>query len=78
MLQALIGLDIEIIPQTWGEMLPQARRFNCRAYAASYLALAEARQESFITADERLYAAVHPHLDWVIWIRDYPAALETL
>ena len=76
-LQAFIGLDIEIIPQTLGEMLPQARRFNCSAYDASYLALAEARQESFITTDERLYAAVHAHFDWVIWIRDYPCAVET-
>ncbi len=77
MLQAFIGLEIEIIPQTWGEMLPQARRFTCSAYDAAYLAAAEARQESFITADERLYATVHAHLDWVIWIRDYPGAVET-
>jgi len=74
-LQAFAGLDIEIIPQTWGEMLPLARRFNRSAYDAAYLALAEARKEAFITADERLYHAVRDHLDWVIWIRDYPGTV---
>jgi predicted nucleic acid-binding protein len=76
-LQAFAGLDIEIIPQTWGEMLPLARRFNRSAYDAAYLALAEARKEPLITADERLYHAVHSQLDWVIWIRDYLGDEET-
>lgn len=75
--QAFTGLDIEIIPQTWGEMLPLARRFNRSAYDAAYLALAEARKEALITADERLYHDVRDHLDWVIWIRDYPGDEET-
>jgi predicted nucleic acid-binding protein len=74
-LQAFARLDIEIIPQTWGEMLPLARRFNRSAYDAAYLALAEARKEALITADERLYNAVHGQLDWVIWIRDYPGTV---
>jgi hypothetical protein len=39
--------------------------------------LAEARKESFIIADGRLYAAIHAHLDWVLWIRDYPCDAET-
>ena len=76
--QAFTGLDIEIIPQTWGEMLPLVRRFNRSAYDAAYLALAEARKEPLITADERLYHAVHGQLDWVIWIRDYPGDEEKL
>jgi len=75
--QAFTGLDIEIIPQTWGEMLPLARRFNRSAYDAAYLALAEVRKEPLITADERLYHTVRDHLDWVIWIRDYPGDEET-
>ena len=76
-LQALIGLEIEIIPQALGEMLPLARRFNCSAYDAAYLALAEVCHEPFITADERLYAAVHAELDWVIWLRDYAGDART-
>ena len=73
--QAFTGLDIEIIPQTWGEMLPLARRFNRSAYDAAYLALAEARKEPLIPADEHLYQSVRGHLDWVIWIRDYPGTV---
>jgi predicted nucleic acid-binding protein len=70
-LKAMIGLKIEIISQPIAAMLPLARRFNCSAYDASYLALANECKESFITADERLYAAVHADLDWVIWLGDY-------
>jgi predicted nucleic acid-binding protein len=77
-LQAIAGLEIEIIPQSWGEMLPLARRFNLSAYDAAYLALAEQTGETLVTGDERLYHAVHPHLDSVQWIgaADYPPQEE--
>jgi predicted nucleic acid-binding protein len=77
-LQAFAGLEIEIIPQFLGEMLPLARQFNCSAYDAAYLALAEVRKEPFITADERLYHTVRAQLDWVIWIRDYAGDEELI
>ena len=64
-------LDIEIISQSWGEMLPLARQLGRSAYDAAYLALAQATGQPLITADERLYQAVHAHLDWVLWIADY-------
>jgi predicted nucleic acid-binding protein len=44
------------------------KAFNRSAYDASYLALAEAQQVPFITADENLYNAVKKDLDWVKWI----------
>src|SRR3990172_3338876 len=66
------GLQIEILPLEWGEMLPLARRFNLSAYAAAYLTLADKLSDPLITGDERLYHAVHAHLDWVWWIEDYP------
>ena len=75
-LQALVGLDIEIVPQEWGEMLPLARRFERSAYDAAYLALAEKTGEPLVTGDERLYNAVHSQLDWVVWIGDYAAGGE--
>jgi predicted nucleic acid-binding protein len=65
------GLDIQLHPMEWGQMLPLARRFDRSAYDASYLALAESLRQSFITGDERLYNAVHRQLKWVIWIGDY-------
>ena len=36
-----------------------------------YLALAEIAEQPLITADRRLYNAVHEHLDWVQWVGDY-------
>ena len=56
---------------SWGESLPLARRFARSAYDAAYLALADRQGESLITADERLYNAVHPKLKWVLWLGDY-------
>jgi predicted nucleic acid-binding protein len=71
-MQALAGLEIEIVSQEWGEMLPLARRFGRSAYDAAYLALAEKAGEPLITGDERLFNAVHAELRWVVWIGEYP------
>ena len=65
------GLQIEILPLEWGEMLALARRFERSIYDAAYLALAQKLDEPFITGDERLYHAVSTHLDWVRWLEDY-------
>ncbi len=69
--QAFAGLEIEIIPQVWGEMLALAREFKLSAYDAAYLRLAEKTGELFITGDERLYNAVRTTLDQVMWIEDF-------
>ncbi len=71
-LSAMAGLEIEIIGQTWSELLPLAREFIRSAYDAAYLALGQATGEPLITGDEKLYNAVHNRLDWVVWIEDYP------
>ncbi|MEZ0397168.1 MAG: type II toxin-antitoxin system VapC family toxin [Anaerolineales bacterium] len=57
-LEALKKLEIELLPLDWKEILPFARRANCNAYDAAYLALAERMGEPLVTADERLYNAV--------------------
>ena len=71
-LHSMAGLNIKIIPQAWGTMLPLARRFDRSAYDAAYLKLAQATGQQLITGDLRLYHAVHSQLDWVLWIEDYP------
>lgn len=45
--------------------------YNLSAYDASYLALAEAEQIPFITADERLYNAIRKDFDRVKWLGDH-------
>lgn len=70
-IEAFANLDIEMVPQGWGEMLHLARQFERSAYDAAYLTLAEQLGEDLITGDLRLYNAVHPALDWVIWVGDY-------
>ncbi len=70
-LQAASGLEIELLPLEWGESLPLARQFNRSAYDAAYLSLADRLNEHLITADERLYNAVHSKLKWVEWIGNY-------
>jgi predicted nucleic acid-binding protein len=70
-IHALDGLKINLVTQEWGEMLPLARQFQCGAYDAAYLSLAQEEGEPLITGDKRLYQAVHSHLDWVLWIGDY-------
>ncbi len=69
--QAMQGLRIEILPLEWGEMLPLARRFDRSAYDAAYLVMAQKLGEPLITGDERLYRAVHPRLEWVLWVGEY-------
>ena len=71
-LQAMAGLDIEIVPQAWAVMLPLARQFDRSAYDAAYLTLAQETSQPLLTGDLRLFNAVHAHLDWVLWIEDYP------
>jgi predicted nucleic acid-binding protein len=67
-LQAAAKLDIELHKMDWSESLPMARQFERSAYDAAYLALAQRLGENLVTADERLYNAVHRKLKWVVWL----------
>jgi predicted nucleic acid-binding protein len=70
-MRAFEGLNIELRPVAWRQMLSLSQRFDRSAYDAAYLALAEESGQEMITADRRLYRAVEGVLDWVRWIGDY-------
>ena len=70
-LTSLEGLKISLKPVTWQQVLPLALHFDRSAYDAAYLALAETSEQPLVTADRRLYNAVHERLDWVQWMGDY-------
>lgn len=70
-IQSFSRLDIEIISQSWSVMLPLARQFNCSAYDAAYLTLAQQTSQPLLTGDRRLFNAVHTQLEWVLWIEDF-------
>lgn len=69
-MSAFEGLDVELRPVAWRQVLSLALRFDRSTYDAAYLALAEATGQQMITADSRLYHAVESELDWVRWIGD--------
>ncbi len=70
-LSAFEDLGIPTREATPKRMLELARRYNCSAYDAAYLALTEEMGTQLITGDRRLYNAVRPHLSWIVWIEDY-------
>lgn len=70
-LHVIAGLDIELLPMDWDEMLPLARQYDRSAYDAAYLAVAQRTGESLVTGDRRLYNAVKSKLKWVVWMGNY-------
>lgn len=70
-LRTIAGLNIELQSIAWGDMLPLARQYNCSAYDAAYLTLAQRTGELLITGDERFYNVVKDQAVQVILVRDY-------
>ena len=64
------GLQIELRPASWRQILPMAQRCGRSAYDAAYLALAEATGQPLVTGDRRLYLAVGDEMGWVRWVGD--------
>jgi predicted nucleic acid-binding protein len=69
-LQAFEDLAIPLETVSSQQSLSMAHRFDRSAYDAAYLALAESRNQPFITGDRRLYYAVYKDLSWVKWLGD--------
>lgn len=68
LVEELNTLGIPMLPVSMDEIIAAARRYNCWAYDASYVALAEREKSLLITADRRLYNSIRrgfPHIRWV-------------
>ena len=64
--------DIPLQPVPPKAVLSLAKRLGYpSAYDVAYLALAEALQAPFLTADKRLYNAVHAKFTRIVWITDF-------
>jgi predicted nucleic acid-binding protein len=70
-LQSIVGLSLEFYDTAAMDALALARKYNCSAYDAAYLALAAQLEEKLITGDVRLYKAANPDFHWITWIQDY-------
>lgn len=70
-LHSIVGLSLAFYDTTATDALVLARKYNCSAYDAAYLALASRLQEPLITGDARLYRAASKDFSWITWIQDY-------
>lgn len=70
--EGLLNLEIKLITLSFISqgILHYSKIYNCSAYDASYLAVAENNGIPLITADERLYNTVKKDLKWVKWLGD--------
>jgi predicted nucleic acid-binding protein len=66
-----LGLRFLALSDHYSRIVYYCKTYSRSAYDASYLALAEAEQIPFITADQRLYNAVKKELDWVKWLGEH-------
>jgi predicted nucleic acid-binding protein len=67
-----IQIQLESHPGIFPHAWRIANELNlARAYDASYLAVAQANQCDFWTADQKLYNAVHAKLPWVRWLGNF-------
>ena len=70
-MESLGQLEIPLIQVPMGDTLSTARHYNCWAYDATYLALAEREKIPLIAADKRLYNAVKGKSKQVVWVEDF-------
>lgn len=71
-IDGFINLEIQLmnLSHIYPKVLHYSKTYNRSVYDASYLAVADERGASVITADKGLYNAVKKDLKWVKWIWD--------
>jgi predicted nucleic acid-binding protein len=71
-IEGFINLEIDLkgLSYFYSKIIHYCNIYNCSAYDASYLSLADEENISMITADKRLYEMVKKDLKWVKWFGD--------
>jgi len=65
-----LGIPLKTIAPLYPQVLHYCKTYDCSAYDASYLALADHEEYVLVTADEKLYRATAKDLSWVKWLGD--------
>lgn len=73
MLRRLFAVGISLRQPNPGRIYEIATQYGLSGYDSAYVALAEAGQVEFWTADRRLFDAVSGDLKLTRWIGDWPA-----
>ncbi len=71
-IDGFVNLEIKFLnlSNLYQKVLHYCNAYNCSAYDASYLAVAENEGAVMITSDAGLYKAVKKNLKWIKWIGD--------
>ncbi len=71
-IEGFLNLEIKLRTLSFisQSILHYCKVYNCSAYDASYLAVAENNGAPLITADARLYNMVKKDLKWIKWLGD--------
>ncbi len=71
-IDGFVNLEIKFVnlSSLYQEVLHYCKAYNCSAYDASYLAVAEGEGAVMVTSDVGLYKSVRKDLKWVKWIGD--------
>ena len=71
-IEGFLNLEIKFLnlSHLYQKVLHYCKAYNCSAYDASYLAVAENEGAGMITSDAGLYKAVKKDLKWIKWIGD--------
>jgi predicted nucleic acid-binding protein len=66
-----LGINLKETNHLSTNILNYCYKYNCTAYDATYLALAESLNCKLITADKKLYNQTKSDFRWILWLGDY-------